>query len=86
MIDDRKFFDQPINSMIKAYKNIRLIATGQEDDYTTDCLLDDSYFKENYKLTRYQMQIQEQFNKLILQQIQIELEIQQYFSIIERVK
>ena len=29
MIDGRNFFDQPINSMTKTYKNIRKIATGQ---------------------------------------------------------
>ena len=45
MIDDKNFFDQPINSMTKAYENIRKIATGQVDDYTTGCLLDYSYFK-----------------------------------------
>ena len=50
MIDGRNFFDQPINSMNKTYKSIRRIATGQGDDYTTGCLLDYSYFKENYKL------------------------------------
>ena len=50
MIDGRNFFDQPINSMNKTYKNIRKIATGKGDDYTTGCLLDYSYFKENYKL------------------------------------
>ena len=50
MIDGRNFFDQPINSMTKTYKNIRKIATGQGDDYTIDCLLDYSYFKENYKM------------------------------------
>ena len=50
MIDDRKFFDQPINSMKKTYENIRRIATGQGDYYTTGCLLDYSYFKGNYKL------------------------------------
>ena len=33
------------------YNNIRKIATGQVDDYTTGCLLDYSYFKEYYKLT-----------------------------------
>ena len=27
------------------YKNIRKIATGQGDDYTTVCLLDYAYFK-----------------------------------------
>ena len=49
MIDGRNFFDQPINSMTKTYENIRKIATGQGDDYTTGCLLDYSYFKESYK-------------------------------------
>ena len=32
MIDGKNFFDQPINSMIKTYENIRKIATGQGDD------------------------------------------------------
>ena len=50
MIDGRNFFDQPINSMNKTYQNIRKDTTGKEDDYTTGCLLDYSYFKENYKL------------------------------------
>ena len=46
----KDYFDQPINSMIKTYKNIRKIATGQGDDYTTCCLLDYSYFKDHYKM------------------------------------
>ena len=50
MIDGRNFFDQPIISMSKPYENIRKIATGKGDDYTTGCLLDYSYFKENYKM------------------------------------
>ena len=50
MIDGRNFFDQPINSMNKTYENVRRIATGQGDDYTTGCLLDYSYFKENCKM------------------------------------
>ena len=36
--------------MTKTYENIRKIATGKGDDYTTGCLLDYTYFKENYKL------------------------------------
>ena len=32
------------------YKNIRKIATGQGDDYTTDCLLDYAYFKNYCKM------------------------------------
>ena len=50
MIDGRNVFDQPINSMNKTYENIRNIATGKDDDYTTGCLLDYPYFKENYKM------------------------------------
>ena len=36
--------------MNKTYENIRRIATGQGDDYTTGCLLNYTYFKENYKI------------------------------------
>ena len=50
MTDGKNFFDQPINSNIKAYENIRKIATGQGDHYTTGCLLDYSYFKDHYKM------------------------------------
>ena len=46
MIDGINFFDQTINSMSKTYENIRKIATGKGDDYTTGCLLDYPYFKE----------------------------------------
>ena len=49
-IDGRNFFDQRINSMSKTYENIREIATGKGGDYTTGCLLDYPYFKENYKM------------------------------------
>ena len=50
MIDGKNFFDQPIDSMAKTYENIRKIAIGQGDDYTTGCLLDYTYFKENYRV------------------------------------
>ena len=30
--------------------NIRNVATGQADDYTTGCLLDYTYFKKYYKM------------------------------------
>ena len=44
------FFDQPIKNNKVTYKNIRKIARGQEDDYTTGCLLDYSYFMDTYKM------------------------------------
>ena len=36
--------------MTKTYENIRKSTTSQGDDYTAGCLLDYSYFKENYKM------------------------------------
>ena len=47
MIDGKSFFDQPINSMIKTYKNIFKISTGQGHDSTTVGLLDYSCFKDH---------------------------------------
>ena len=49
MINGEDFFDQPINSGV-TYENIRKIAKGQEDDYTTGCLLDYPYFANTYKM------------------------------------
>ena len=49
-IDRRNFYDQPINDLIKQYDKVRKISTGQGDDYTTGCLLDFAYFKQNYRL------------------------------------
>ena len=48
-IDDKNFFDEPVNNDTKTYENIREIATSQGNDYTTGCLLDYPYFRENYK-------------------------------------
>ena len=50
LIDARNFYDQPVNDIIKQYDEIRKIATGQGDDYTTGCLLDYQYFKDYYNL------------------------------------
>ena len=50
MINGENFFDQPIKNNKVTYENIRNIATGQGDDYTTGCLLDYSYFADTYKM------------------------------------
>ena len=36
--------------MTKSYDKIKKVATGQGDNYTTGCVLDYLYFKENYNL------------------------------------
>ena len=50
LIDGRNFYDQPINDQIKKYDEIRKIAIGKGDDYTTGCLIDYQYFKDHYQL------------------------------------
>ena len=39
-----------IKDYMLTYENIRKVATGQGDDYTTGCLLDYTYFKKYYKM------------------------------------
>ena len=36
--------------MIKQYDEVKKVSTGKGDDYTTRCLLDYVYFKDNYRL------------------------------------
>ena len=50
MINGKNFFDQPTKNNKVTYENIRKIATGQGDDYTTGCLLDYTYFADTYKM------------------------------------
>ena len=49
MINEQNFFDQLIKNNLRTY-NIRNIAIGQGDDYTTSCLLDCNYFNNYYKM------------------------------------
>ena len=50
VINGENFFDQPIKNNKETYDNIRKIATGEGDDYTTCCLLDYPYFANTYKM------------------------------------
>ena len=50
MINGENLFDQPVKNNKVTYENIRKIATGQGDEYTTGCLLDYSYFMDTYKM------------------------------------
>ena len=50
MINGENVFAQPIKNNKVTYENIRKIATGQGNDYTTGCFLDYPYFKDSYKI------------------------------------
>ena len=50
MIDGKNLFGQLVKNNKITYENIRKIATGQGDHYTTGYLLDYGYFRDNYKM------------------------------------
>ena len=50
MIDEQNFFDQPVKNNLRTYDNVGKITISQRDDYTTGCLQNYPYCKENYKL------------------------------------
>ena len=51
MIVGQNSFDQPVKSNVRTYDNISKISAGQGDDYTSGCLLDYYYFKEQFNIT-----------------------------------
>ena len=62
MVNGENIFDQPIKSNKVTYENIRKVATGQGDDYTTGCLLDYPYFKDSYKMIAVDLSKQQALN------------------------
>ena len=62
VIDGKNFFDQPVKNNKITYENIRKIATGQGDDYTTGCLLDYAYFRDIYKMIETDLSKQQELD------------------------
>ena len=50
IIDGRNFYDNPIESDIEKYRELKKVMIGKGEDYTTGSLLDYSYFLKHYKL------------------------------------
>ena len=50
VIDGRNFYDNPIESGIEKYRELKKVMTGKGEDYTTGSLLHYNYFKKHYKL------------------------------------
>ena len=62
LIDGRNFYDHLINDQIRKYDEIRKIATGKGDNYTTGCLVDYQYFKDHYQLTAIDLSKQKELD------------------------
>ena len=50
IIDERNFYDNPIESDIEKYRELKKVMIGKGEDHTTGSLLDYNYFDKNYKL------------------------------------
>ena len=50
IINGKNSYDEPNDSDIKRYEEIRKLTTGEDGDYTTGCLLDYDYIKNHYRL------------------------------------
>ena len=67
LIDNKSFFDQPIKNKEEAHE--KLIEKSQNDDYTTENLLDYFYYQKYYKLI--DIDLSRQINTSIHQKIDI---------------
>ena len=50
IIDGRNFYDNPVESDIEKYRELKKVMIGKGEDYTAGSLLDFSYFDKHYKL------------------------------------
>ena len=50
IIDGRNFYDNPVESDIEKYRELKKVMIGKGEDYTTGSLLDYNYFKKHCKL------------------------------------
>ena len=62
IIDGRNFFDNPIESDIEKYGELKKVIVGKGEDYTTGSLLDYNYFDKHYKLVAVDLSKQKELD------------------------
>ena len=62
IIDGRIFYDNPIESDIEKYRELKKVMIGKGGDYTTISLLDFNYFGKHYKLVAVDLSKQKDAN------------------------
>ena len=62
IIDGRHFYDNPIESDIEKYRELKKVMIGKGEDYTAESLLDFDYFKKHYKLVAVDLSKQEELD------------------------
>ena len=71
MMGGRNSFDQPVKNDIRTYENIREIAAGTRDEYTTGCLLDYPNFIGKYGIIDLSKQKAPYIDPKAIQQIYV---------------
>ena len=74
IIDGRNFYDNPIESDIEKYRELKKVMIEKGEDYTAGSLLDYDYFKKNYKLVAVDLSKQKELDAdpRAIQQIEFE--------------
>ena len=62
IIDGRNFYDNPVESDIEKYRELKRVMIGKGEDYTTGSLLDYNYFKKHYKLVAVDLSKQKELD------------------------
>ena len=62
IIDGRHFYDNPIESDIEKYRELKKVMIGKGDNYTTGSLLDYNYFDKHYKLVAVDLSKQKELD------------------------
>ena len=72
VIDGRNFYDNPVESDIEKYRELKKEMIGKGEDYTTGSLLDYNYFIKHYKLVAVDLSKQKELdaNPRAIQQIE----------------
>ena len=62
IIDGRNFYDNPIESDIEKYRELKKVMIGKGEDYTTRSFLDFNYFDKHYKLVAVDLSKQKELD------------------------
>ena len=62
IIDGSNFYDNPIETNIEKYRELKKVMIGKGEDYTTGSLLDFNYFDKHYKLVAVDLSKQKELD------------------------
>ena len=62
IIDERNFYDNPIENDTEKYRELKKVMIGKGEDYTTGSLLDYNYFDKHYKLVAVDLSKQKELD------------------------